>query len=126
MTMTEKILARHSSNVKLVPGENIWTDVDKLLTHDVCGPPTFGIFEKEFGEGAQARKSARPLPFKILLGAPAWFLPDLHQRGSLLHVAQLVPCSVAGMERQGCYLLLHSVAQHRLSSARMWHQNVQG
>eukprot|EP00891_Asterochloris_glomerata_P000487 jgi/Astpho2/487/Aster-03528 len=62
MTMTEKILARHSGNVKLVPGENIWTDVDKLLTHDVCGPPTFGIFEKEFGEGAQARHSATLLP----------------------------------------------------------------
>ena len=27
--------------------------VDKLLTHDVCGPGTFGIFQKEFGMDAQ-------------------------------------------------------------------------
>ena len=53
MTLTEKILAKHSDNARLQPGANIWTDVDKLLTHDVCGPGTFGIFEKEFGAGAQ-------------------------------------------------------------------------
>lgn len=33
--------------------QNIWTRVDKLMTHDVCGPGTFGIFQKEFGENAQ-------------------------------------------------------------------------
>ena len=53
MTLTEKILAKHSDNTRLQPGANIWTNVDKLLTHDVCGPGTFGIFEKEFGAGAQ-------------------------------------------------------------------------
>lgn len=53
MTLTEKILAKHSHNSRLLPGANIWTDVDKLLTHDVCGPGTFGIFEKEFGANAQ-------------------------------------------------------------------------
>ena len=47
--MTEKILARHSGNSVVRPGENIWTEVDKLLTHDVCGPGTFGIFQNEFG-----------------------------------------------------------------------------
>lgn len=52
MTMTEKILAKHSSNAKVVPGQNIWTEVDKLLTHDVCGPGTFGIFQNEFGMDA--------------------------------------------------------------------------
>lgn len=52
LTMTEKILARHSNNTSVSPGENIWTEVDKLLTHDVCGPGTFGIFQKEFGENA--------------------------------------------------------------------------
>jgi len=52
MTLTEKILAKHSDNTRLQPGANIWTNVDKLLTHDVCGPGTFGIFEKEFGAGA--------------------------------------------------------------------------
>lgn len=51
--MTEKILAKHSDNTKVVPGQNIWTNVDKLMTHDVCGPGTFGIFQREFGENAQ-------------------------------------------------------------------------
>jgi 3-isopropylmalate/(R)-2-methylmalate dehydratase large subunit len=53
MTMTEKILARHSDNTSVAPGQNIWTNVDKLMTHDVCGPGTFGIFQREFGENAQ-------------------------------------------------------------------------
>ncbi|KAK9810240.1 hypothetical protein WJX72_007102 [[Myrmecia] bisecta] len=53
MTMTEKILAKHSDNTYLAPGQNIWTKVDKLMTHDVCGPGTFGIFQKEFGENAE-------------------------------------------------------------------------
>lgn len=55
MTMTEKILANHSDNASVKPGDNIWTRVDKLMTHDVCGPGTFGIFQKEFGESAQVR-----------------------------------------------------------------------
>ena len=53
LTLTEKILARHADSQKVNPGDNIWTKVDKLLTHDVCGPGTFGIFEKEFGPKAQ-------------------------------------------------------------------------
>ena len=53
MTMTEKILAKHSNNLSVAPGNNIWTSVDKLMTHDVCGPGTFGIFQREFGEDAQ-------------------------------------------------------------------------
>lgn len=53
LTMTEKILAKHSNNTTVVPGQNIWTNVDKLMTHDVCGPGTFGIFQREFGENAQ-------------------------------------------------------------------------
>ena len=55
MTMTEKILARHSDNARVMPGQNIWTGVDKLMTHDVCGPGTFGIFQREFGENAQVQ-----------------------------------------------------------------------
>jgi homoaconitase/3-isopropylmalate dehydratase large subunit len=62
MTMTEKILAKHSDNNSVAPGQNIWTRVDKLMTHDVCGPGTFGIFQKEFGENAQVgRAGASPL-----------------------------------------------------------------
>ena len=53
MTMTEKILARSSGKSSVVPGENVWTNVDVLMTHDVCGPGTFGVFEKEFGKNAK-------------------------------------------------------------------------
>lgn len=53
MTMTEKILARASERASLEPGENVWVDVDVLMTHDVCGPGTIGIFKREFGEDAK-------------------------------------------------------------------------
>lgn len=53
MTMTEKILARASEKSQLSPGENVWVNVDILMTHDVCGPGAIGIFEKEFGEDAK-------------------------------------------------------------------------
>ena len=53
MTMTEKILARHSGKDSVTPGENVWVDVQVLMTHDVCGPGTIGIFKKEFGPKAK-------------------------------------------------------------------------
>ncbi|XP_077252731.1 3-isopropylmalate dehydratase large subunit, chloroplastic-like isoform X2 [Tasmannia lanceolata] len=53
MTMTEKILARASERSKLDPGENVWVNVDVLMTHDVCGPGTIGIFKNEFGHNAK-------------------------------------------------------------------------
>src|SRR6059058_5555103 len=53
MTMTEKILARHSGRDAVEPGENVWADVDVLMTHDVCGPGTFGVFKKNFGKDAR-------------------------------------------------------------------------
>ncbi|EFJ16666.1 hypothetical protein SELMODRAFT_268577 [Selaginella moellendorffii] len=53
MTLTEKILARASEKTKLVPGENVWVNADVLMTHDVCGPGTIGIFKKEFGANAK-------------------------------------------------------------------------
>ncbi|MDR3611905.1 MAG: aconitase/3-isopropylmalate dehydratase large subunit family protein [Ignavibacteriaceae bacterium] len=53
MTITEKILAASSDRKKVIPGENIWLNVDILMTHDVCGPPTFAIWKKEFGEKAK-------------------------------------------------------------------------
>lgn len=52
MTITEKILARHAGRERVAPGDNIWVDVDILMTHDVCGPPTIEIFKREFGENA--------------------------------------------------------------------------
>ncbi|HEX8325878.1 MAG TPA: aconitase/3-isopropylmalate dehydratase large subunit family protein [Tepidisphaeraceae bacterium] len=53
MTMTEQILAKHSGRDRVEPGENVWVDVDVLMTHDVCGPGTIGIFHKEFGRQAK-------------------------------------------------------------------------
>ncbi|MCE5326831.1 MAG: 3-isopropylmalate dehydratase large subunit [Planctomycetaceae bacterium] len=53
MTITEKILARHAGRGSVSPGENIWCDVDVLMTHDVCGPGTIGIFQTEFGKTAR-------------------------------------------------------------------------
>lgn len=53
MTMTEKILARASGKGSVAPGENVWANVDVLMTHDVCGPGTFGVFKKEFGKDAK-------------------------------------------------------------------------
>ena len=52
-TITQKILARHADRDRVAPGDNIWVDVDTLMTHDVCGPPTIGIFKREFGEDAK-------------------------------------------------------------------------
>lgn len=53
MTMTEKILAKASGKGSLSPGENVWVNTDILMTHDVCGPGTFGIFKREFGADAK-------------------------------------------------------------------------
>ena len=52
-TITEKILARASGRDRVAPGENVWIDVDVLLTHDVCGPGTIGVFQREFGKDAR-------------------------------------------------------------------------
>jgi 3-isopropylmalate/(R)-2-methylmalate dehydratase large subunit len=53
MTVTEKILAGHAGKASVQPGENVWVNVDVLMTHDVCGPGTIGVFEKEFGKNAK-------------------------------------------------------------------------
>ncbi|MFZ0453177.1 MAG: aconitase/3-isopropylmalate dehydratase large subunit family protein [Ignavibacteriaceae bacterium] len=53
MTITEKILAKSAGRPKVEPGENIWLNVDVLMTHDVCGPPTIGIWKREFGSNAK-------------------------------------------------------------------------
>jgi 3-isopropylmalate/(R)-2-methylmalate dehydratase large subunit len=53
MTITEKIMARASEKKKVTPGENVWLQVDTLMTHDVCGPPTIQIWKTEFGEKAK-------------------------------------------------------------------------
>ena len=53
MTITEKIMAAHCGRAEVRPGENVWVDVDVLMTHDVCGPGTIGIFKERFGDPAR-------------------------------------------------------------------------
>ena len=53
MTLTEKILARASGKKELKAGDNAWVQADILMTHDVCGPGTIGVFKREFGEDAR-------------------------------------------------------------------------
>ena len=52
-TLTEKIIARAAARDKVEPGENVWVNVDVLMTHDVCGPGTIGVFQREFGNEAK-------------------------------------------------------------------------
>ncbi|MSR64867.1 MAG: 3-isopropylmalate dehydratase [Verrucomicrobiae bacterium] len=53
MTLTEKIMARASGRKEVHAGDNVWVNVDVLMTHDVCGPGTIGVFKKEFGKNAK-------------------------------------------------------------------------
>ena len=53
MTLTEKILARGSGKARVEAGDNVWVNVDVLMTHDVCGPGTIGVFKREFGSDAK-------------------------------------------------------------------------
>ncbi len=52
-TITQKILARAANRKFVETGESVWLNVDILLTHDVCGPPTFDIFREKFGPDAK-------------------------------------------------------------------------
>lgn len=53
MTLTEKLLARAGGKAHAAAGDNVWVDVDVLMTHDVCGPGTIGVFKREFGQDAK-------------------------------------------------------------------------
>ena len=53
MTITEKILSKASGCGNASPGDNIWVNADILMTHDVCGPGTIGVFQREFGTDAK-------------------------------------------------------------------------
>lgn len=59
MTLTEKILARRAGKKTLSPGESALVNVDVLMTHDVCGPGTIGVFKREFGETARVWDPSR-------------------------------------------------------------------
>ena len=49
MTITEKILAAHAGQRQVAPGENVWCDVDVLMSNDVIAPQMIGVFEEHFG-----------------------------------------------------------------------------
>jgi len=53
MNIIEKIIANKAGKTSVQPGDNVWVDVDTLLTHDVCGPGSSSIFKREFGEDAK-------------------------------------------------------------------------
>ena len=53
MTLTEKILARAAGKIEVNANDNVWVNADLLMTHDVCGPGTIGVFKREFGEDAK-------------------------------------------------------------------------
>jgi 3-isopropylmalate/(R)-2-methylmalate dehydratase large subunit len=53
MTLTEKLLAKHAGREYVQPGDNVWVDTDVLMTHDVCGPGTIGVFKQHFGADAK-------------------------------------------------------------------------
>src|SRR5512135_2127149 len=53
MTLTEKILARAAGKARVRAGDNVWVQADILMTHDVCGPGTIGVFHREFGRNAK-------------------------------------------------------------------------
>ena len=46
-------MARASGKESVQPGDNVWVNVDVLMTHDVCGPGTIGVFKREFGAAAK-------------------------------------------------------------------------
>src|SRR3974377_1029320 len=53
MTLTKKILARPAGKPRVQAGDNVWVKADVLITHDVCGPGTIGVFKREFGQNAK-------------------------------------------------------------------------
>jgi 3-isopropylmalate/(R)-2-methylmalate dehydratase large subunit len=64
MTLTEKIMARAAGKGRVEAGDNVWVKADILMTHDVCGPGTIGVFKREFGAAAKVwdRKAVVIIP----------------------------------------------------------------
>jgi len=59
MTLTEKLLARAAGKTSVQAGDNVWVKADVLMTHDVCGPGTIGVFKREFGPTAKVWDQSR-------------------------------------------------------------------
>lgn len=52
-TYSEKVVKNKLFRGEAVAGKQAVVNVDVLMTHDVCGPPTIGIFKREFGKNAK-------------------------------------------------------------------------
>ena len=46
-------MARAAGKSRVEAGDNVWVSADVLMTHDVCGPGTIGVFKREFGQNAK-------------------------------------------------------------------------
>jgi len=79
MTLSEKILARGAGKSALRPGDKVWVQVDVLMTHDVCGPPAYAIFQREFGKGARFWDPAKV----VVIPDHYIFTEDPHARRNL-------------------------------------------
>jgi len=86
MTITEKILAKHSGKSQVIPGENVWVDVDVLMTHDICGPGSINVFHKEFGETAKVWDSSKI----VIIPDHFIFTEDERSRKNIDQVRQFV------------------------------------
>jgi len=79
MTITEKIIAAHANRENVAAGEIVWVDIDLLMTHDVCGPGTIGIFKNEFGTNATVWDRERI----VILPDHYIFTEDAHAKRNL-------------------------------------------
>ncbi len=79
MTMTEKILARAAGKASVTPGDNVWVKADVLMTHDVCGPGTIGIFHEQFGKDARVFDRERV----VIIPDHYIFTRDAHARRNI-------------------------------------------
>ncbi len=84
MTIVEKILANRAHKESVKPGDNVWIDVDNLLTHDVTGPGAIAIFKREFGEDAKVWDKDRV----ILIPDHYIFTKNAHAIRNLEYVKQ--------------------------------------
>lgn len=105
MTITEKILARSARRRKLTPGENVWLNVDVLMTHDVCGPPAINIWKREFGDKAKIwdKNKVVILPDHYIFTANkeanrnVKFLQEFAKSEGLKHFHDILPESYKGV-----------------------------
>jgi homoaconitase/3-isopropylmalate dehydratase large subunit len=70
MTLTEKLLARAAGKASVSAGDNVWVKADVLMTHDVCGPGTIGVFKREFGKDAKVWDRNASSSFPITTFSP--------------------------------------------------------